>query len=97
MKVYISGPITGQPNAIEKFNEAKGTIKMLNENYEPISPMDLPHNHDKSWKAHMKEDIKTLMECDAIYLMEGWKNSIGAKIEKEIAENLSYKIIYELK
>ena len=97
MKVYISGAITNNPNAKAQFDKAKETLLELNKGYEPISPMDLPHNHDKSWKSFMKEDIIELMKCDAIYMMQGWHESKGAVIEKELACALDFKIIHELK
>lgn len=43
----------------------------------------------------MKADIKLLMDCDAIYLLKGWEDSKGARIEKELAESLGYRIIKE--
>lgn len=97
MKVYISGAITNNPNAKSQFDKAKETLLELNKGYEPISPMDLPHNHDKSWKSFMKEHIIELMKCDAIYMMQGWHESKGAVIEKELACALDFKIIHELK
>lgn len=96
MKVYISGAITNNPNAKAQFDKAKETLLELKKGYEPISPMDLPHNHDKSWKSFMKEDVIELMKCDAIYMMTGWTNSIGARVEFDLAQSLNYKIIYEL-
>jgi hypothetical protein len=96
MKIYISGAITNNPNAKAQFEKAKQTLLEMNKCYEPISPMDLPHEHDKSWNAFMREDIKALMECQGIYMIEGWTNSQGAFIEKELAQSLDFKIIYEL-
>lgn len=97
MNVYISGAITNNPNAKAQFDKAKETLLELNKGYNPISPMDFPHDHDKSWKSFMKEDIIELMKCDAIYLLQGWHESKGAVIEKELACALDFKIIHELK
>lgn len=96
MKVYLSGAITNNPNAKVQFDKAKETLLELKKGYEPISPMDLPHNHDKSWKSFMKEDIIELMKCDAIYMIAGWEKSSGANIEFNLANNLNYKVIFEL-
>ena len=96
MKIYISGAITNNPNAKAQFDKAKQTLLELNKGYEPISPMDLPHEHSKSWNAFMREDIKAMMDCKGIYLIEGWTTSKGARIEKELAQSLDFKIIYEL-
>jgi hypothetical protein len=97
MKIYISGAITNNPNAKEQFDKAKQTLLELNKGYKPISPMDLPHEHSKSWNAFMREDIKAMMDCQGIYLLDGWKESQGARIEKELAQSLDFKIIHELK
>jgi hypothetical protein len=96
MKIYISGAITNNPNAKAQFDKAKQTLLELNKGYEPISPMDLPHYHNQKWSSYMREDIKALMDCKGIYLIEGWKESKGARIENELAESLDFKIIYEL-
>ena len=96
MKIYISGAITNNPNAKAQFDKAKKTLVELNKNYYPISPMDLPHYHDQKWSSYMREDIKALMDCQGIYLIEGWTTSKGARIEKALAQSLDFKIIYEL-
>jgi hypothetical protein len=96
MKIYISGAITNNPNAKAQFDKAKKTLVELNKNYYPILPMDLPHYHDQKWSSYMREDIKAMMDCQGIYLIEGWEKSKGARIEKELAESLDFKIIYEL-
>jgi hypothetical protein len=96
MKIYISGAITNNPNAKAQFDKAKQTLLELNKGYEPISPMDLPHEHSKSWNSFMREDIKALMDCQGIYLLAGWEKSPGANIEFNLANNLTYKVIFEL-
>jgi nucleoside 2-deoxyribosyltransferase len=95
MKIYITGDITN-PNAKAQFEKAKETLLELNKGYQPISPMDLPHKHSKSWNAFMQENIKAMMDCQGIYLLQGWHESVGTVIQKELACNLSFKIIYEL-
>jgi hypothetical protein len=96
MKIYISGAITNNPNAKAQFEKAKETLLELNKGYQPISPMDLPHKHNQSWNAFMQENIKAMMDCQGIYLLQGWHESVGTVIQKELACNLFFKIIYEL-
>jgi hypothetical protein len=96
VKVYISGAISSNPNYIQDLENAKKTVASLNEGYIPISPVDLPHEHDKSWESYMREDIKELMNCEAIFLMKGWRMSQGAQIEAQIARYLNFRIIHEL-
>lgn len=94
-KIYISGQITG----IEK--EApllfkKAVTELYERGFEYIfNPMELKHDHDKSWENYMKTDIKALCDCDAIYMLSNWTNSKGAEIERRIAIDLGMKVIYE--
>lgn len=96
MKIYISGQITGleYKDAFERFEKAENKI---NEQtlHEAVNPMKLNHNHDKSWENYMLEDIKALFDCDAIYMLNNWGSSKGARIERSIAIEIGLEIIYE--
>lgn len=98
MKIYISGKITGiEEQARELFSKAENDIREAG--HEPVNPMTLPHNHDKSWQSYMKEAIKAMCDCDAIYMLSNWEKSKGAIIERRIADylGLEYYIILEEK
>ena len=69
MKIYICGQITGVENYAEAFEQAEKTL--ITEGYEVVNPCKLPHNHDLSWESYMKEDIKAMLDCDAILLLPG--------------------------
>jgi hypothetical protein len=67
-----------------------------------FDPNDLPDNWD--WHqvpssfdmaAARERDIKAIMSCDAIYMLEGWENSVGAKAEKALAEWCGLEVMYE--
>lgn len=94
MKIYISGKITGIENEAEKLFQI-AEDHCLEIGYEVVNPLKLNHNHDKSWEAFMREDVKALCDCDHMYLLKNWADSKGATIEKQIAEYLKIKIIYE--
>ena len=47
--------------------------------------------NDKVW---LYGDLELLRRCDAIYMLIGWQNSIGATSEYELAKSLN-KQIYE--
>lgn len=95
-KIYVSGKITGIESEAEAlFEQAeKECIEM---GYIPINPMKLNHNHDKSWTAYMREDIVAMMGCESIYMMNNWKESNGAKVERELAIKLEFEILYQFK
>lgn len=94
MKIYISGKITGiEDEAYKLFEIAENKLKL--DGYEVVNPMKLPHNHDKSWEAYMKECIVALMSCDTIYMLSNYYRSKGAFLEIALAKELRIKVIYE--
>lgn len=93
-KAYISGKISGIENrAVELFEQAEKELIELG--FEPINPMKLNHQHDLSWEAYMKQDIKALCDCDFIYLLRNYSDSKGALLELAIATELKIKVIYQ--
>lgn len=94
-KIYISGKITGLQeeeaealfSAAEKYLAEKG--------YDVVNPLKIKHDHDLSWVNYMKQDIKALCDCSAIFMLNNWEDSKGAKIEKQLAEDLQMQILYE--
>lgn len=94
-KIYISGKITGLPyeEAFKMFEDAEH--KLQAQLFEVINPMKLEHNHDKSWESYMKEDLKTMLDCDSVYLLKNYKESLGAMIEYDLALILNLNIIFE--
>ena len=91
MRVYISGPMTGIENDNkEAFDDAEKQLK--EKGHEVVNPQSLPHDHDKSWESYMKEDIKALLECDAVFALAGWSGSRGALIEVDLADALGVSV-----
>lgn len=81
--VYISGPITGIDFYKDDFHRA--SKKLAAAGYIPIDPCSLPHEHELSYEAYMREDLKALLDCDYIYMLPGWKDSMGADCEHGVA------------
>jgi len=94
-KCYISGKITGLPESEYKanFEQAKKEVSELG--LVPVSPVDLPHNHERTWISYMKEDLTAFLTCDCIYLLENWESSKGAVIEFHLAVQLGLETIYQ--
>lgn len=94
-KCYIAGKIGDLSKEVyeHNFNYAKKVVSALG--YEPVSPVDLPHNHDKTWESYMKDDIKALVECDAVYVLHNWRTSPGATIEVNLALSLGINTIHQ--
>lgn len=94
-KCYIAGKISNLPEDVYKknFTDAKGEVEKLG--FEPISPVDLPHDHDRTWLSYMREDLTELLKCEAVYALSNWSDSPGATIEVKTAESLGLKVIYQ--
>ncbi len=91
MKVYISGPISGLP--VEKVERAFGEAEaaILARGHEPVNPLKNGLPVSALWHEHMRADIKILLDCQAIYMLDGWKRSDGARLEWTIAFRLGFK------
>ena len=92
-KVYISGAIEhleieGRKKA---FKEAERIL--LSDGYEPINPFNNGVNVDADWREHMKVDIKNLLDCDYILMLEGWELSKGCKLEFDVATSCGIKVL----
>lgn len=91
-KVYISGPITGIDFGNRfAFMCARSALELCG--YEAVDPSEVQLDDDASWADYMKADLKLLLDCDYIYMLEGWEDSKGARIERELAENLGIEEI----
>ena len=93
MRIYISGKITGLADFEQRFAEAERELR--NQGHEVVNPVNLPHNHDKTWHSYMKEDLKAMLDCDGIYMLNNWMQSTGAVIERAIASELNFEIIHQ--
>lgn len=91
-KVYISGPITGVDFGNRfAFSCARSALELCG--YEAVDPSEVQLDDDATWADYMRADLKLLLGCDYIYMLEGWENSRGARIERELAENLGIEEI----
>ena len=95
MKVYLSGPITGVKDHAARFamaekyfadrgHKVENPEKLggLLEELHGAQPGALP------WADYMREDIKALVDCDAIAMLPGWNESRGARLERQVADAL---------
>lgn len=44
-----------------------------------------------TWEEYMRADIRALVDCEAIALLPGWEQSLGAELEVSIADELGMK------
>ena len=90
MKVYISGAITNNPNYKEQFKAAEERLKLAG--HFVINPAT---NQGYTYKEYIDMGLFELMHCEAIYMLRGWENSTGAKLELEYAKEVGLEIMYQ--
>ena len=91
--VYIAGPISDcAGNAKENFKKAEENLLKVPGNA-VINPMRLPAG--LSQESYMDICLAMVRACDAIYMLSGWDNSLGAKTEHALAKKLDKNIIYQ--
>lgn len=77
MRVYISGPITGDPEFAIKFRRAAEKLRDRGLDY--VNPAEIATAAPGlSWPEYMKIDLQLLDKCDAIMFLKGWASSAGA-------------------
>ncbi|WP_407059246.1 DUF4406 domain-containing protein (plasmid) [Ralstonia syzygii subsp. celebesensis] len=92
-KIYIAGPMTGLPDLnFPAFHEAASALRAAG--HDVVNPAEINPDPNAGWLACMRADIRELVTCDAIYLLPGWENSRGARLEARIAEGLGFQMIF---
>ena len=91
--IYLSGPMTGLPQhnypcfhaAAKRFRDAGWDVFNPAESFG--ARMDLPR------EVYLRKDFHALSgPCDAIALLPGWRNSIGARAEYMLAVSMGLTI-----
>lgn len=107
IKVYVSGPIKGHEDYIDKFKTA---CEEVEEWAMPVNPLEIDpcpqvagvcmHQGEMletghTWECYMRYDIIALVQCDGIYMMKGWSTSKGAAFELHIAQTLNMELYFQ--
>jgi hypothetical protein len=98
--VYIAGPIANATDFVARFTAARAEVAALG--YTPVCPIELngvdQHTRQEdpvSRRDYLRRDIAALVNCDGIYLLDGWWDSKGARLEKLIADGLGLLVLYQ--
>lgn len=93
-KIYLSGPISNDIHYREKFAEAQ--MQLEYQGFTVINPCDLSDkNPNLSEREYMRHDLFDMLanDVDAVAVLPGYKDSLGATTEVFIANRYGIKII----
>lgn len=95
MKIYISGAISKIPKkeSDKKFNKAEKHLRKLG--LTPVNPKTLDHTFNSDYGDFMRTDLQALLDCQAIFMLDNWKNSDGAKVELQVAKACGMQVIIQ--
>ena len=98
-KVYLSGPITGTKDYIERFWAAEEKISKAGgwavNPVTLINEIEVKSKKKLSWAECLRYCFDAIEECDSIYMLAGWENSKGAALEFKYAQALNKKFMFE--
>lgn len=98
MRIYISGKMRGLPEeeSRKKFEAARQYLIELG--HDVINPWDSEKEKEEQcseWSDYILYDLRIIKGCDAIYMLDNWKQSNGAKCEHAFASGRGMEILYE--
>lgn len=95
MRVYISGPITGTDDYMQRFRIASERVKALG--HEVINPAmtnaTLPSS--TTYEEYMGMSLKLMGMADAAYFLKGWQDSKGCNREYGYACATEMLLLFE--
>ena len=94
MRVYLSGPITGNKNYHLDFLKAENRVTSIFKGADVINPMWLNNvlpngKHDE----YMALCIPLVGMSDMMVMLLGWEKSKGATIERSLAKEIGISIV----
>lgn len=107
MRTYLAGPMRGYHLLnFPAFDSAAADLRR--HGLTVVSPAELdraagfdPAHLPKDWdwtalpfplRLAVERDLAAILKCDAIHLLPGWQESIGARAEKAVAEWLGLAV-----
>lgn len=94
-KIYISGAIAHYDLEERKTAFFTASERLKGMGLTPVNPFENGLPDEAHWREHMKVDIKMLLECDYIFMLDGWELSKGAKLELDVASSCGIEVMFE--
>ena len=92
--IYISGSISGRDEdvATDHFKTVQNAIEQDSDIY-VYNPTEFKKRD--CWEDYMRDSLAALVDSDAILMLNGWQQSRGAVLERNVAFQLDIPIYYE--
>lgn len=91
MKIYIAGPISGDPDYRNKFTAVADVFSKKWPHGSVMNPALLPEGMKPI--DYMSVCLPMLMRARCAIFLPGWEHSGGAKIEKALAEYCGIPVV----
>ena len=97
INVYLAGPMTGYEDYnYQAFIDAAEKIKSIARhnglNVQAVHTANTPRN--LGYETYIAMSYFYILNSDAVVLLDGWQNSKGANLEKQLAEELEIPVFY---
>jgi len=89
--IYIAGKITGLKNYKKLFNKAENNLNLSGFNC--MNPSVFNEGFEQNEYMHVCYAMIDI--CDTIYMLNNWKDSIGARSEYNYASRNGKKILFQ--
>jgi len=83
-RLYVAGPMSGYPESnYPAFNEA--ARRLTDAGFEVLNPATSVVGTEAHYVDFLREDLRMMLECHGVALLEGWWESVGARNEAQVA------------
>lgn len=82
--LYVAGPMSNLPmNNYPMFNSAAKNLRAAG--FTVVNPAEFGTEGGASYQDLLRKDLKALLDCDGVAVLEGWWGSVGARNEVQVA------------
>ena len=95
MTYYISGPMSGIAGLNQPAFAIAGDYLHRRE-HNVITPFEMNRGNIDTYRQQLRRDIAAICgKADALYMLDGWEHSPGARAEHAVGVALQLPIVYE--
>lgn len=60
--------------------------------HDVVCPAELGQVYGWEWVDYLKRDLRAMLDCDGVAMLDGWATSRGALLEVHVAESLGLEV-----